>query len=188
MSKKTRIVLSIVGVAALAGLGWWVYQQNSGADNTSDQVVTTTPKEASTKTISVVVTETKNLSTLNTAIATAGLAESLAGTGPYTFFAPTNAAFAALPNGTLEILLKPENKEKLADILKYHVVQGALTKSQLTNGQKLKTIEGGELVVKVDASTTYIIDAKGGQAALEKADVTTGNGTVHVVKAVLLPQ
>jgi uncharacterized surface protein with fasciclin (FAS1) repeats len=120
--------------------------------------------------------------TLVAAVGAAGLAETLSGTGPFTVFAPTNAAFEKLPAGKVEDLLKPENKDKLTKVLTYHVVPGSYRAADLTDGQKLKTVEGKELkvtikdgVVKVDGAT------------VTTADVISSNGVTHVIDEVLKP-
>ena len=102
--------------------------------------------------------------TLVAAVTAAGLVDTLKGEGPFTVFAPTDAAFAALPAGTVEDLLKPENKDKLVAILTYHVVPGKLGASDLTDGKKLKTVEGEELTVKKTGDKVMIVDAKGGSS------------------------
>jgi uncharacterized surface protein with fasciclin (FAS1) repeats len=124
----------------------------------------------------------ENLSTLVAAVKAAGLVETLQGAGPFTVFAPTNDAFAALPAGTLESLLKPENKAKLASILTYHVVPAKVMSTDLSNGQKAKTVEGSEVKVMINDSGVMINDAK-----VVAADVAASNGVVHVIDKVILP-
>lgn len=121
--------------------------------------------------------------TLTKAVQAAGLTEQLAGTGPYTVFAPTDAAFAALPKGTLEKLLKPENKPKLVKLLAYHVVPGQVTSSQLTSGP-VKTVSGENATVAVN-TTSSTVTVNG--AKVVQADIPATNGVVHVVDQVLLP-
>ena len=132
--------------------------------------------------------------TLVAAIKAAGLVETLKGPGPFTVFAPTNAAFAALPAGTVDTLLKPENKAMLTKILTYHVVPGRITAADLLarikagNGTAmLKTVEGANLTATVIGNTVTITDAKGGMSHVTIADVTQSNGVIHVVDKVLLP-
>ena len=103
-------------------------------------------------------------------------------------FAPTNAAFAALPEGTLDTLLQPENKDQLSGILTYHVVAGDITSDKLTDGQVVETVNGEKLTVNVRHGKVTITDAKGGTATVVTADVDASNGVVHVIDAVLLPQ
>jgi uncharacterized surface protein with fasciclin (FAS1) repeats len=129
----------------------------------------------------------KDHTTLVAAVKAAGLVSTLEGKGPFTVFAPTNAAFGKLPAGTVDNLVKPENKATLTKILTYHVVAGKLGASDLTDGRKLKTVEGEELTVKKDGSKTWIVDAKGDTAAITITNVNQSNGVIHVIDTVLLP-
>ncbi|MBR0967066.1 fasciclin domain-containing protein [Bradyrhizobium diazoefficiens] len=129
----------------------------------------------------------KDHTTLVAAVKAAGLVETLEGKGPFTVFAPTNTAFGKLPAGTVDTLVKPENKATLTKILTYHVVAGKLEASDLTDGKKLKTVEGEELTVKHDGGKIEIIDSKGGASAVTIADVNQSNGVIHVVDSVLMP-
>ena len=108
----------------------------------------------------------KDHTTLVAAVKAAGLVETLEGKGPFTVFAPTNAAFGKLPAGTVDTLVKPENKATLTKILTYHVVPGKLEASDLTDGKKLKTVEGEELTVKQSGGKVWIVDAKGGTSTV----------------------
>lgn len=137
---------------------------------------------------------TPDLSTLVAAVKAGGLVETLQGTGPFTVFAPTNEAFAKLPAGTLDTLLKPENKEALDKILTYHVVAGKVMAADLIklikagNGSAtLKTVQGETLKAMLRGNSVVIEDQKGGEAIVAMADVKTSNGVVHVVDTVLLP-
>ncbi len=121
--------------------------------------------------------------TLVAAVKAAGLAETLSGTGPFTVFAPTNEAFNKLPAGTVDNLLKPEMKKDLTNILTYHVVSGKLMAADLKDGQKLKTVEGGELTVSVKEGKVMINGAN-----VTIADVVSSNGVTHVIDAVLMPK
>jgi uncharacterized surface protein with fasciclin (FAS1) repeats len=129
----------------------------------------------------------KDHTTLVAAVKAAGLVETLEGKGPFTVFAPTNAAFGKLPAGTVDTLVKPESKATLTKILTYHVVPGKLEASSLTNGKKLKTVEGEELTVKLADGKVWIVDAKGGSSAVTIANVNQSNGVIHVVDTVLMP-
>merc|ERR1719182_214111 len=130
---------------------------------------------------------TPDLSTLVTAVTAGDLTGALSGAGPLTVFAPTNAAFAAVPKAVLDALLDPANKASLQTLLKYHVAAGAAVASgSLTDGQKIKTLEGGELTVGVKeegGAKTVTVDG----AAVVGADVEASNGVVHVIDAVLVP-
>jgi uncharacterized surface protein with fasciclin (FAS1) repeats len=132
--------------------------------------------------------------TLVAAVKAAGLVETLKGKGPFTVFAPTNAAVDKLPAGTVDTLLKPENKPMLTQVLTYHVVAGKVDSKDLVkkikagNGKAtLKTIAGGTLTATMAGSDVILTDAKGGTAKVTTADVYQSNGVIHVVDSVLLP-
>jgi uncharacterized surface protein with fasciclin (FAS1) repeats len=136
----------------------------------------------------------KDHTTLVAAVKAAGLVDTLKGKGPFTVFAPTNEAFAALPAGTVDTLLKPENKATLTKILTYHVVAGemdaaALTKAIAAGGGKatLKTVSGGTLTAMKSGNGITVTDEKGSAAKVTIADVKQSNGVIHVVDKVLLP-
>lgn len=139
----------------------------------------------------------KDHTTLVAAVKAAGLVETLKGPGPFTVFAPTNDAFAALPAGTVDTLLKPENKPTLTKVLTYHVVAGkydaAAIMKMIADGHgmaKLKTVEGGTLTAKAGAmgKGVMVTDEKGGTADVTIADVVQSNGVIHVVDKVLMPK
>ena len=121
--------------------------------------------------------------TLVAAVKAAGLAETLSGAGPFTVFAPTNEAFAKLPAGAVDGLLKPESKAKLTGVLTYHVVAGAVKAADLKDGQKIKTLQGEELTVGVKDGKVTINGAN-----VTVADVVSSNGVTHVIDAVLMPK
>ncbi len=129
----------------------------------------------------------KDHTTLVTAVKAAGLVKTLEGPGPFTVFAPTNAAFGKLPPGTVETLVKPESKATLTKILTYHVVPGRLEASSLTDGKKLKTVEGETLTVKNSGGQVMLVDAKGGMSTVTIPNVNQSNGVIHVVDTVLMP-
>lgn len=135
-----------------------------------------------------------DFSTLVTAVKAAGLVDTLKGAGPFTVFAPTNEAFAKLPAGTVETLLKPENKETLNKILTYHVVAGKVTAKQLIGMIKkghgkaaVKTVEGGTLTASLKGGSVILTDEKGGTATVTKTDVMVKNGVIHVIDTVVMP-
>jgi len=137
----------------------------------------------------------KDHTTLVAAVKAAGLVETLKGPGPFTVFAPTNAAFAALPAGTVDTLLKPENKAMLSGILTYHVVAGkwdaAAISKMIADGKgsaSIKTVAGGTLVAKSAGGKVSLTDEKGGIATVTIADVYQSNGVIHVIDKVLLPK
>jgi uncharacterized surface protein with fasciclin (FAS1) repeats len=129
----------------------------------------------------------KDHTTLVAAVKAAGLVDTLQSKGPFTVFAPTNAAFGKLPAGTVDTLVKPENKATLTKILTYHVVPGKLEAASLTEGKKLKTVEGEELTVKLKDGKVWIVDAKGGTSMVTISNVNQSNGVIHVVDTVLMP-
>jgi uncharacterized surface protein with fasciclin (FAS1) repeats len=131
--------------------------------------------------------KSKDHTTLVAAVKAAGLVDTLEGKGPFTVFAPTNAAFGKLPAGTVDSLVKPENKKTLTRILTYHVVPGKLQAADLTDGKKLRTVEGEELTVKKSGDSVMIVDAKGGSATVTIPNVNQSNGVIHVVDTVLMP-
>ena len=124
----------------------------------------------------------ENFATLVAAVQAAELVETLKGDGPFTVFAPTNDAFAALPEGTVETLLKPENKDQLTAILTYHVVAGKVMSSDLSEGLEAETVNGQKITITLDGG------AKVNGANITKADIEAKNGVIHVIDAVLLPK
>ena len=129
----------------------------------------------------------KDHTTLVAAVKAAGLVDTLSGAGPFTVFAPTNAAFGKLPKGTVATLVKPENKATLTKILTYHVVPGRLAAQDLTNGKKLTTVQGEQLTVRNSGGRISIVDSKGGVSAVTISNVNQSNGVIHVVNSVLMP-
>lgn len=132
--------------------------------------------------------------TLVAAVKAAGLVDTLEGPGPFTVFAPTNEAFAKLPAGTVDTLLKPENKDALVKVLTYHVVAGKITAKDLKKQIKagggkavLKTVQGGSLTATLQGGKIVLTDEKGGTSTVTIADVFQSNGVIHVVDSVLLP-
>jgi uncharacterized surface protein with fasciclin (FAS1) repeats len=137
----------------------------------------------------------KDHTTLVAAVKAAGLVPTLESKGPFTVFAPTNEAFDALPSGTVETLLKPENKEKLTAILTYHVVPGKLTSMDLMKMIKdqhgratLKTVQGENLYLTMKGKKIRVTDENGGSALITIDDVNQSNGVIHVINKVLLPK
>lgn len=125
--------------------------------------------------------------TLVAAVKAAGLVETLKSAGPFTVFAPTNEAFNKLPTGTVDKLVQPDMKDKLTTILTYHVVPGRLTAADLTDGQKLTTVEGETLTVSKKGKKVMLTDAKGGTATVTIPNIIDSNGVTHVIDAVLMP-
>lgn len=136
----------------------------------------------------------KDHTTLVAAVKAAGLVETLKGKGPFTVFAPTNEAFGKLPAGTVDTLVKPENKKKLSGILTYHVVAGNMTGEKLAAAikkgdgtAKLKTVNGETLMAKMAGNSIELTDTKGGMAKVTIADVMQSNGVIHVIDSILMP-
>ncbi len=123
-----------------------------------------------------------SFSTLVAAVTAAGLVDTLKGDGPFTVFAPTNEAFAALPEGTVENLLRPENKDQLTAVLTYHVVPGKVMSGDLSDGMTAMTVQGGEVTIGTTGGVT--VDG----ANVVQADVEASNGVIHVIDAVIMPQ
>jgi uncharacterized surface protein with fasciclin (FAS1) repeats len=124
-----------------------------------------------------------SFNTLVAAVQAADLADTLKGEGPFTVFAPTDDAFAKLPAGTLEDLLKPENKDKLAAILTYHVVSGKVMAKDVMTMKEAKTVNGESVMISMDANTVMVDNAK-----VVKADIECTNGVIHVIDTVILPK
>ena len=146
------------------------------------------------KTIVANAVNSADHTTLVAAVKAAGLVETLNSAGPFTVFAPTNAAFDQLPAGTVDTLLKPENKAMLTKVLTYHVISGKYDSKALAklikkgNGKAwLKTVSGGQLTAWMDGQNIVLTDEKGGKSTVTTADVYQSNGVIHVVNSVLLP-
>jgi uncharacterized surface protein with fasciclin (FAS1) repeats len=122
-----------------------------------------------------------DFTTLVAAVKAAGLVDTLKGDGPFTVFAPTDAAFAALPEGTVETLLKPENKDQLVAILTYHVVPGKVMSTDLQDDMKATTVQGGDITIDMD-NGVMVNDAN-----VAAADIAASNGVIHVIDKVILP-
>jgi len=148
---------------------------------------------AQSKTVVDVAVGSKDHTTLVAAVKAAGLVETLSGKGPFTVFAPTNAAFAALPAGTVDNLLKPENKATLAGILTYHVVPGNLDAAAVVKAINdghgkavVKTVQGGSLTATLEGKDVILTDEKGAKAKVVATDLKAGNGVVHVIDHVVM--
>lgn len=148
-----------------------------------------------TKTVVENAIASKDHTTLVAAVQAAELVETLSGKGPFTVFAPTNEAFGNLPQGTVENLLKPENKALLHSILTYHVVAGNLDSkavlAAIKNGKgvaTLTTVQGGKLVASLDGKSVILTDEKGNKSTITAVDITSSNGVIHVINSVVLPK
>jgi len=203
------VLLGLLAVVVIVFVGYMVVNKNN--DNSSDTASTSMSDSSSSKSMDadsdgvtvggakMVKTKdivdnavnAKNVTTVVAAVKAAGLVDTLKGDGPFTVFAPNNAAFEALPAGTVDTLLKPENKAKLAGILTYHVVPGTYTSADLkvmaAKGEAVKTVQGEELKFVNENNQIMIVDAKGDKVAIETSDVISSNGVTHVIKSVLMP-
>jgi uncharacterized surface protein with fasciclin (FAS1) repeats len=155
--------------------------ESTSPATTTTKEPTSTPQAATSGTIVDLAASNASFKTLSAALKAAGLTRELSGKGPYTVFAPTDAAFAALPKGTVEKLLKPENKETLRKILAYHVIAGNVESTDLKTGQ-VKTVEGAPVEVSVNGSSVMVNDAK-----VTTPDIKASNGVIHVIDKVILP-
>lgn len=183
MQKKFLSLAAIAGFSVMA-----LTACNNGETKTAETPAVDTVKEvmaptAAPKDVVDIAIGSPDHTTLVAAVTAAGLVETLKGAGPFTIFAPTNAAFAALPAGTVDGLLKPESKDALTKILTYHVVAGAVKAADLKDGQKVKTLQGEELTVSIKDGKVMINGAN-----VTAADLTGSNGVVHVIDAVLMPK
>ena len=147
-----------------------------------------------TKNIVENAVNSKDHTTLVAAVKAAGLVETLTSPGPFTVFAPTNAAFGKLPAGTVETLVKPENKGTLTTVLTYHVVAGRVTSTDVAKlikagkgSAKITTVQGGTLTARMVGKKLVLTDAKGGKSTVTQANVMQSNGVIHVVDTVLMP-
>ncbi len=171
---KTKIMKTLKNVFAAILLGAFVFTVNVNAQSDSD--------EKKSSDIVDLAVSTDFLNTLVAAVKAGDLVETLKGDGPFTVFAPTNEAFAALPKGTLETLLKPENKDQLVQILTYHVVAGKVKSTDLKDGMTAQTLQGSNVTVHISGMGVKI-----NQANVTSADIEASNGIVHVIDQVILP-
>jgi uncharacterized surface protein with fasciclin (FAS1) repeats len=194
MTRSFTIALAGVAAAALAlsiGVGGTAFAQMKDKEKTV--TVGGAPMYPSKNIVQNAV-NSKDHTTLVAAVKAAGLVDTLSSPGPFTVFAPTNEAFKKLPAGTVDTLLKPENKQKLTAVLTYHVVPGRITAKQLMdkikdgNGKAmLKTVEGEELTFAMKDGKVWVKDGKGDTAQVTIANVMQSNGVIHVIDTVLLP-
>lgn len=173
MRKVVALFLSALALAACA---------ESNAQPAQDATTATTASTVAKGDVLETADQAGQFKTLLAAIKAAGLESTLKGSGPFTVFAPTDAAFAKLPAGTVDSLLKPENKEKLKAVLTYHVVAGKVPSTEAVKLKSAKTVNGKELML--DASSGKL---KVGGANVVQADVAASNGVIHVVDTVILP-
>jgi uncharacterized surface protein with fasciclin (FAS1) repeats len=172
--KKSFLALLMVAGALAAGIAPAI------TGNTSRAAV---PAAAAPKDIIDTAVAAGSFKTLAAALQAAGLVETLKGSGPFTVFAPTDEAFAKLPAGTVENLLKPENKAQLVKVLTYHVVPGKVMAADVVKLKEAKTVQGGNVAIKVDGGKVMI-----DSATVTKADVAASNGVIHIIDTVVLPK
>jgi uncharacterized surface protein with fasciclin (FAS1) repeats len=192
MKRITTVALAGIAAAALAvSLSGPVIAQMKDKEHTV--TVGGAPMYPSKNIVQNAV-NSKDHTTLVAAVKAAGLVETLQSPGPFTVFAPTNEAFAKLPAGTVDTLLKPENKKTLTNVLTYHVVPGRLTAKDLMEKVKagggkamLKTVEGADLTLQEKDGKLWIWDAKGSSAQITIRNVMQSNGVIHVIDTVMLP-
>jgi uncharacterized surface protein with fasciclin (FAS1) repeats len=165
-SLRVLFVSVLLGVSALVSPGYASEHEGANKKDIVDTAI-----------------EAGSFTTLVTALQSAGLVETLKGDGPFTVFAPTDEAFAKLPSGTVEDLLKPENKDKLVAILTYHVVPGKVTAAEVVKLNSATTVNGQEIDVSASNGTVSVDNAK-----VIKADILTSNGVIHVIDSVILPE
>ena len=187
---KLLALPALASALALAACG--TPAEETAAPTAADE--TAVSETATVGTIVDVASGNDDFSTLVTAVTAAGLGETLSGTGPFTVFAPNNAAFAKLPAGTLDTLTKPERKDTLSGILTFHVVPGKTDAATLVaaieaNGgtYEITTVNGGSLTAKMDGENVVLTDAKGGTSTITATDVEASNGVIHVIDTVLMP-
>ena len=177
------VLLAVVGLAGFVGASYAAGEPMVGG-----------APMYPTKNVVENASQAKNLTTLVAAVKAAGLVDTLEGAGPFTVFAPTNAAFEKLPAGTVDKLVQPDMKATLTKVLTYHVVAGKVTAADLMaqiksmgGMDKLKTVEGDTITAKMDGDKIVLVDDKGGMATIEQADVMQSNGVAHTISSVLMP-
>lgn len=179
--KKLTVLSLVIATSASA----FLYSCGNAPKETEEEVMTEEVVEIQAeapKTVVDIAVGSSDHTTLVAAVSAAGLVETLNGAGPFTIFAPTNAAFSALPEGTVESLLLPENKDQLTGILTYHVVAGNVMAANLSDGQIVSTLSGQDLTVSI-ADGKVMING----ATVTAADLAGSNGVIHVIDSVLLP-
>lgn len=180
-SKSAMVAVGVLAVLLLGGLGAWAIWGNDDSDTgTESSQVESSEEAAPSQNIVEVASSDEQFSTLVTAVQEAGLVETLSGEGPFTVFAPTNAAFEKLPEGTLEDLLsKPEELKK---VLTYHVVSGEVKAADVVKLSEATTVNGAKVDISVNGDVVKV-----NNATVTKTDIMTSNGVIHVIDTVLLP-
>jgi len=187
---RNKLIAGLAAVAIVGALAACSSDSSSttaGSATGSTAAATESSSTAATDmTITDIVASNPEFTTLLAAVGAADLGDTLAGEGPYTVFAPTNDAFDALPAGTLQSLLKPANKDQLAAILTYHVVEGQVMAADVTPGA-VTTVNGADFTISVENGDVFITDGQGNKAMVTQTDIEASNGVIHVIDAVLLP-
>jgi uncharacterized surface protein with fasciclin (FAS1) repeats len=185
--RKRILLIALACIAFLAGV--------ANAQNKMTKQGKTSKSNPAKNNIVEVAVSSPDHKTLVEAVKAAGLVETLGGKGPFTVFAPVDSAFSALPEGTVENLLKPENKEDLKAVLTYHVVAGKYTAKDVLNlirknkgKATVKTVQGGSLTLTTEGNNVIVTDEQGNAAKVTKADLMASNGVIHVIDKVVLPK
>jgi len=179
LAYRSLFVVAVVSLLSLAT----TFAAEKRKDRQKNIVETTVADKDKPKNIVETAVAAGDFKTLATALKAADLVKTLKGKGPFTVFAPTDEAFAKLPEGTLKDLLKPENKAKLTAILTYHVVPGKVMAADVVKLSKAKTVQGSEVTIKVDGDKVMVDNAN-----VTKTDIICENGVIHVIDAVMLPK
>lgn len=172
-----RILIALALTLTVAGVTY------AGKCKVTQAVSTTVAAKPAKADIVDTAASVEDFSTLVAAVKAAGLVDTLRGDGPFTVFAPTNEAFAKLPEGTVESLLKPENKDQLIAILTYHVVPGKVMAADVVKLNSAKTVQGTKVMIEVTDGVVMVDNAK-----VVKTDIETSNGVIHIIDSVILPK
>lgn len=197
-----KLVLSMAVIASIAFTSCKDNEKNTSEETMTEEEIAMETTDVSTEatmpeqeTIAEIAMGNEDFSTLVTAVKAAGLAETLKSEGPFTVFAPTNAAFDKLPEGTVSTLVEPANKEKLAGILKYHVVSGEYMAADVVKAINdndgsftIPTVQGGELTATLEGENVILTDAAGNKSTVIMTDVDASNGVIHAIDAVVMPK
>ena len=197
-----KLVLSMAVIASVAFTSCKDNEKNTSEETMTEEEMAMETTDVSTEatmpeqeTIAEIAMGNEDFSTLVTAVKAAGLAETLNSEGPFTVFAPTNAAFDKLPEGTVSTLVEPANKEKLAGILKYHVVSGEYMAADVVKAINdndgsftIPTVQGGELTATLEGENVILTDAAGNKSTVAMTDDDASNGVIHAIDAVVMPK
>ncbi len=192
MKRISLLAAASAAALALSACGGTTEEAATETETVTDEMAT--PAAEAPGTVVAVAQGNPDFSTLVSAVTAADLGGTLGGAGPFTVFAPTNAAFAKIPQATRDTLMAPAGKDQLSGILTYHVVAGNVTAADLTKlitdgggTATLTTVNGGTLTAKVEGTSVILTDAKGGTSTVTSTDVPASNGVIHVIDTVLMP-